>query len=469
MTNFEILKEECENYWENHGEEDLSARVNFSEEDYDTMPLTWGSTSYQSFLEIVLQVKKPKRFIVFGCSIGYQCFYWNHIFPDIPCIGIDLMRNRVDWGKKMISKYLINNVSLICDDISNFQIQDGDLIWQNNLLFNDKEISIFSEEILKNYDVEIISYKSLKIIESIFDNDDFEIIDKFGQFKLIKSKKMQAVCSWTDNQTIVYYYRYTDNFQFDVDFVLPEFRIPEKSLKDYTSMNFSKRFVKSEELRLLYNKYNNKLKFIEFGFDVPELYFYTKDKCDLVPILSNLKTFVVKPAHFSESVDVFIKKNINQEVDYGYVNTKLNERIDISDKGNWRRKPIGMDINWKDTERGIIVEEYINVIYELKVFVIFGEPVIADLRTGHLELHTVNFIKKENSYLNWNKEYELIKSFAESLKIDFFRIDFLYDGNKLYASELTFMPATYLPESIEELLANKLRMPYLKFYYPQFC
>jgi hypothetical protein len=227
--------------------------------------------------------------------------------------------------------------------------------------------------------------------------------------------------------------------------------------------------VKSEDLRFLYNKYNNKLKFIEFGFDVPELYFYTKDKCDLEPILSNLKTFVVKPAHFSESVDVFIKKNINQKIDYGYLNTKLNERIDISDKGNWRRSPIGMDINWKDTERGIIVEEYINVIYELKVFVIFGEPVIGDLRTGNLELHTVNFIKKENSYLNWNKEYELIKSFAESLKIDFFRIDFLYDGNKLYASELTFMPATYLPESIEQLIANKLRMPYLKFYYPQFC
>jgi hypothetical protein len=178
---------------------------------------------------------------------------------------------------------------------------------------------------------------------------------------------------------------------------------------------------------------------------------------------------VAKPAHFSESVDIFIKKNINQKIDLDYLNLKLNERIDISDKRNWRRDSINVDIDWKDTERGIILEEYINIVYELKVFVVFGEPIIGDLRTGSTELHNVDFIKKENSYLNWDKEYELIKKFAESLKIDFFRIDFIYDGNKLYASELSFMPGTFLPENIKELIGNKLRMPYLKYYYPNLC
>jgi hypothetical protein len=332
MTNFELLKEECENYWENHNEEDLLARVNFSKEDYDTIPLTWGSTSYQSFLEIVLQVKKPKRFVVFGCSIGYQCFYWNHIFSDIPCVGIDLMNNRLNWGKSMISKYLINNVTLVCEDIKNFQIQDGDLIWQNNLLFNDEETSLLTESILKNYDVEIISYKSLKVIETIFDNDDFEIVDKTGQIKLIKPKKMQAVCSWTDDQTIIYYYKYEDNFQFDVNWILPEFRIPEKSLKDYTSMNSSKKFVISETLRKYYNKFHLKQKFKEIGFNVPETYFYTNTETDLITHLKQYSTFVAKPAHMSESISVFIKPSLNSEVNLENINQKLNSFISISDK-----------------------------------------------------------------------------------------------------------------------------------------
>ena len=469
MTNFELLKEECENYWENHGEEDLLGRINLSEEDYNTTPLTWGSTSYQSFLEIVLQVKKPKRFVVFGCSIGYQCFYWNHLLPDIPCVGIDLMSNRLNWGKNMISKYLINNVTLVCEDIKNFQIQDGDLIWQNNLLFNDEETSILTEEILKNYDVEVISYKTLKIIESIFDNEDFEIIDKNDQIKIIKPKKMEAVCSWSDEQSIIYYYKYEDNFQFDVNWILPEFIIPEKSLKDYTSMNSSKKFVISNTLRKYYNKFHLKQKFKEIGFNVPKTYFYTNTVTDLTTHLKQYSTFVAKPAHMSESISVFIKPSLKSEVNLENINQTLNSFISVSDKNNWRNSPIDCEIYWKNTETGILIEEYINVIYELKVFVVFGEPVIVDLREGNREMHRVDFITKENKYLNWDKEYELIISFVKELKIDFLRIDFLYNGHKLYATECAFMPGTYLPEEVEQLIANKLRMPYLRYYYPNLC
>ena len=120
----------------------------------------------------------------------------------------------------------------------------------------------------------------------------------------------------------------------------------------------------------------------------------------------------------------------------------------------------------KQCEKGIIVEEFINTIYELKVFVLWGCPLIADLRTGSTEFSRQDFITKDNEYLNWDKEFDLIKKFAEKIKIDFFRIDFLYDGNKLYASECAFMPSTILPDWVTELILSHWRKPYYKFYYP---
>lgn len=468
MTNFHELLEECNNYKKNYSSQDDDSMADLL--DIDGAALIWGMTPFESFKKVILSVKRPKRFVVYGCSTGYQCFFFNYLFPEIPCIGIDIIPFRVNWGQSMINKYLINNVNLYVGDIKDFEPEDGDLIWQNNLLFNDDFVDDLNYYLFYQKDIEVVSYRSLISNDSIFErNKHLRIIDKTGSLKIIKENKIFISTSWVHDQEIYYYWKYTDDNFYDVVFIKPEFIIPEKYLKDYDTMNYSKRFVKSNELKFLTNKYNSKMKFIEFGFNAPDLFFYSKDKCDLKPIVSNLKTFVAKPSHFSESVDIFIKKNINQKIDIDYLNIKLNDRIDISDKRNWRRDSINVDIDWKDTERGIIVEEYINIVYELKVFVVFGEPIIGDLRTGSTELYNVDFIKKENSYLNWDKEYELIKKFAKSLKIDFFRIDFLYDGNKLYASELSFMPGTFLPENIKDLIGNKLRWPYLKYYYPNLC
>jgi hypothetical protein len=467
MTNFELLKEECENYWTNNHIDDYEKRSGITE--VDPNALIWGMTSYESFLEIILQVKKPKRFIVFGCSIGYQCFYWNKFFPEIPCIGIDIMKSRLDFGKSMINKYLINNVNLVLGDVEKFKIEDGDLIWQNNLLFEDEFVTELNYQLLESFDIEVISYKDIKNYESIFDKSDLTFIDDSKNLKIIKPKIFIAKTSWTPEQSIYYYYRYNDHFQFDVSYILPEFRISEKDLSSFSSMNQSKRFIKSDILKKYYNKFNLKQKFIEIGFNVPETYLYTNSKSDITECLNNHKTYVAKPAHMSESVCINIKSSVNKIVNVEEINTNLNKMLEVSDKGNWRKNPIDVDIYWKDTEPGILVEEYINVIYELKVFVIFGEPVIGDLREGSTEFYRVDFIKKENKYLNWDKEYQMLMEFTKDLKIDFIRVDFLYDGNKLYATECAFMPGTFLPTEVEELLANKLRMPYLRHYYPTLC
>ena len=236
---------------------------------------------------------------------------------------------------------------------------------------------------------------------------------------------------------------------FDVDYIDPEFIIKSNQLDDYYSMNKSRKDINSNKLKYLYNKNNIKKEFIQTGFNTPELYLYTQNEISLTD-LSKYNTYVVKPSHMSWSDHVYINS-----VNIDNINYCLHKETN-------RDEPVML----KQCEKGIIVEEFINNVYELKVFVLWGCPFIADLRTGSTEFSRQDFITKDNEYLNWDKEFDLIKKFAEKIKIDFFRIDFLYDGNKLYASECAFMPSTILPDWVTELILSHWRKPYYKFYYP---
>ena len=236
---------------------------------------------------------------------------------------------------------------------------------------------------------------------------------------------------------------------FDVDYIDPEFIIKSNQLDDYYSMNGSRRDINSNKLKYLYNKNNIKKEFIQTGFNTPELYLYTQNEISLTD-LSKYNTYVVKPSHMSWSDHVYINS-----VNIDNINYCLHKETN-------RDEPVML----KQCEKGIIVEEFINTVYELKVFVLWGCPFIADLRTGSTEFSRQDFITKDNDYLNWDKEFDLIEKFAEKIKIDFFRIDFLYDGNKLYASECAFMPSTILPTWVTELIFSHWRKPYYKFYYP---
>jgi hypothetical protein len=236
---------------------------------------------------------------------------------------------------------------------------------------------------------------------------------------------------------------------FDVNYIDPEFIIKSNQLDDYYSMNGSRRDINSNKLKYLYNKNNIKKEFIQTGFNTPELYLYTQNEISLTD-LSKYNTYVVKPAHMSWSDHVYINSVNIDDINY------------CLHKETNREEPVML----KQCERGIIVEEFINTIYELKVFVLWGCPLIVDLRTGNTEFSRQDFITKDNEYLNWDKEFDLIKKFAEKIKIDFFRIDFLYDGNKLYASECAFMPSTILPDWVTELIHSYWRKSYYKFYYP---
>lgn len=239
--------------------------------------------------------------------------------------------------------------------------------------------------------------------------------------------------------------------KYDVSQLDKDFVIKESELGNYYTMNKSRMSIQSDKLKYLYNKNNIKNEFLKLGFNVPKLYKYSTEKFDIKEFVKNYEKFVAKPAHMSWADYVFINKTYNIDI--------LN---DILGKSTIREEPLML----KECEKGIIIEEYIDVIYELKVFVLWGKPFIGDLRKDENEFNRVDFIYKKNDYLNWDNEYSLIEKFADLLKIDFFRIDFLFDGKKLYASECAFMPSTVLPEDLTDLIEKNWSMPYYKHYYP---
>jgi len=221
--------------------------------------------------------------------------------------------------------------------------------------------------------------------------------------------------------------------------VLEKYKVGFK--KDYFNTLRLRNKVQCNVLKKLNNKYYAKKYFTKYNFKVPKLIHYTEEEEDLEEFLVN--EYVAKPAHLSESDDVFIN-----EKDIKLVNISLNKALKKSARPN---EPLMLI----EAKKGILIEEYIDYDYELKVFVLYGRPIIGDLRDGPKEWHRVNFINKKNTYVNLDDTYNKIENIGKDLKLDFFRIDFLVKGQTLYASEFAFRPTTILPEDLKRYIYSK--------------
>ena len=215
--------------------------------------------------------------------------------------------------------------------------------------------------------------------------------------------------------------------------------------KNYRDTLWNKNKIECETIKKLYNKYEVKRFFESYNLNVPKLYYYTNIERDIRHILSYYKEYVAKPAHMSESDGIFIN-----DTEYEKVNEYLNHSLKKSSR-------ITEPKMMKETEKGMLVEEYIEYDYEFKVFVLYGCPIVGDLRNEPKEWHRVDMVDKNNDYFNWDKEYNICKQIAKELRIDFFRIDFFYSKkeDKFYAGEMAFRPSTLLGSKIEDHILSK--------------
>jgi hypothetical protein len=165
----------------------------------DTFKYTYGTTPFSTFEKIVLQIKRPKRFIVLGSGTGAQCVHWNRLFPDIPTIGYEIHDVRYDFSVYLAEKYNLKNIELYNESLIDADIQDGDLIWENNLCIPSDICDTFNLMALKKENIGIVSYSP--ILRGYQSDGNILMIDDFGQIKGFSYKTLNLPTSWNTRQS----------------------------------------------------------------------------------------------------------------------------------------------------------------------------------------------------------------------------------------------------------------------------
>ena len=194
------LLDELDSYYKNNMIDDLNCCLIQSDNDgLNILDFTYGTTPFETFKKVIDEVKKPKRFIVLGSSIGWQCFFWNSLFPDIPIIGVEIHQFRFEFSCYLAEKYKIQNISFINDDIRNIDFENGDLIWENNVCFSDISDEVNWRVLTRYEDIQIVSYSSILFEHQ--SNSKILLIDHKGNFKGFTQRKLELPVSWSEKQT----------------------------------------------------------------------------------------------------------------------------------------------------------------------------------------------------------------------------------------------------------------------------
>jgi len=189
------LIDDLNDYWDILGEDDNNFCFSNDDGSY-----TYGTTPFETFNKIIQSLERPKRFIVLGSSIGWQCFYWNQLFPDIPTIGYDIHDVRVNFTKEMVKKHRLNNIEFYNKSMLDVDIKDGDLIWENNLCIdNSISDSVNWRALTCNIDIKIVSYSPILSHYRVDDNS-LLLMDESG-FKGFQFRRETLPTSWCERQT----------------------------------------------------------------------------------------------------------------------------------------------------------------------------------------------------------------------------------------------------------------------------
>ena len=194
------LLDELDSYYNNYITDDSNCCLIQSDDDgLNILDFTYGTTPFETFKKVIDEVKKPKRFVVLGSSIGWQCFFWNSLFPDVPVIGVEIHQFRFEFSCYLAEKYKIQNISFINDDIRNIDFENGDLIWENNVCFSDISDEVNWRVLTRHEDIQIVSYSS--ILEAHQSNlNQILLMDNHGNFKGFTQRKLELPVSWSKKQ-----------------------------------------------------------------------------------------------------------------------------------------------------------------------------------------------------------------------------------------------------------------------------
>ena len=195
------LLDELDSYYNNYITDDSNCCLIQSDDDgLNILDFTYGTTPFETFKKVIDEVKKPKRFVVLGSSIGWQCFFWNSLFPDVPVIGVEIHQLRFEFSCYLAEKYQIQNISFINDDIRNMDFENGDLIWENNVCFSDICDEVNWRVLTRYEDIQIVSYSSI-LFEHQLNLNQILLMDHHENLKGFTQRKLELPVSWSEKQT----------------------------------------------------------------------------------------------------------------------------------------------------------------------------------------------------------------------------------------------------------------------------
>ena len=195
------LLDELDSYYNNYIFDDSNCcLIQSDNDDLSILDFTYGTTPFETFKKVIDEVKKPKRFVVLGSSIGWQCFFWNSLFPDIPVIGVEIHQFRFEFSCYLAEKYKIQNISFINDDIRNMDFENGDLIWENNVCFSDISDEVNWRVLTRYEDIQIVSYSSI-LFEHQLNLNQILLMDHHENLKGFTQRKLELPVSWSEKQT----------------------------------------------------------------------------------------------------------------------------------------------------------------------------------------------------------------------------------------------------------------------------
>lgn len=189
------IDEELGSYFQEYRDIDYD----FSMMEGDTLKYTYGTTPFDTFSQIVNGMRRPKRLVVLGSSIGWQCFYWNRMFPDIPAIGYEIHDVRYDFSNYLLEKYRLDNITFFNESLVFADVQDGDLIWQNNACIDSELCDEVSWRALtRKKEIGIVSYRSILFDRQL--DGGILLVDEAGGFSMVRQRTINLPTSWSEEQ-----------------------------------------------------------------------------------------------------------------------------------------------------------------------------------------------------------------------------------------------------------------------------
>mmetsp|Transcript_13484 Transcript_13484/g.33064 ORF Transcript_13484/g.33064 Transcript_13484/m.33064 type:complete len:305 (-) Transcript_13484:213-1127(-) len=134
--------------------------------------MAYGSTFLDEHMTmsegfVLSEVDKEKKMLVFGSSIGWQCFFGHYALGISKCEGFELMETQVDTAKKVSQEFGISSrqIEFLNQDALESDVSTAGLVWLNTFAWEQEVKESVCKKLLLEApkDSVVVAYEALPI------------------------------------------------------------------------------------------------------------------------------------------------------------------------------------------------------------------------------------------------------------------------------------------------------------------